>query len=235
MTPRIAVITFPGSNDDGDAAAALQGLGAEATLVWHADETLPDVSAVVLPGGFSYGDYLRCGAIARFAPVMRAVIDFARHGGPVLGIYNGFQILCEAGLLPGALRPNASLSFVCRDVELLVGRADTPFTSRCAPGQRLVIPVKHGEGCYVPPPELPSEQVVLRYAPGHNPNGSADHIAGVVSEAGNVMGLMPHPEHAVDPLIGSTDGAFILSSLIDAAALHGQHLRELGTVAHGRA
>jgi phosphoribosylformylglycinamidine synthase subunit PurQ / glutaminase len=229
----IAVVTFPGSNDDRDAVAALELLGAEATLVWHADERLPDVGAVILPGGFSYGDYLRCGAIARFAPVMRAVKAFADEGGLVLGICNGFQVLCEAGLLPGALRPNASLSFVCRDVSLVVERADTLFTSRCERGQRLVIPVKHGEGCYVPPSDLPSAQVLLRYAPGENPNGAVDDIAGVVSEAGNVMGLMPHPEHAVDPLIGSTDGALILSSLIDAVRSHAQDLRQLGTLAHG--
>ena len=191
------------------------------------------MGAVVLPGGFSYGDYLRCGAIARFAPVMRAVKAFADGGGLVLGICNGFQVLCEAGLLPGALRPNASLSFVCRDVELIVERADTPFTSRCEPGQPLTIPVKHGEGCYIPPPDLPPEQVVLRYAPGENPNGAVEDIAGVVSEAGNVMGLMPHPEHAVDPLVGSTDGALILGSLIDAVRSHAQDLRQLGTLAHG--
>ena len=167
-------------------------------------------------GGFSYGDYLRCGAIARFAPVMRAVTAFAADGGLVLGICNGFQILCEAGLLPGALRPNTSLSFVCRDVGLRVERADTPFTARAEHGQRLVIPVKHGEGCYVPPPELAAEQIVLRYEPDANPNGSVDDIAGVVSEGGNVMGLMPHPEHAVDPLLGSEDGALILGSLVDA-------------------
>ncbi len=148
------------------------------------------MGAVILPGGFSYGDYLRCGAIARFAPVMRAVKAFADAGGLVLGICNGFQVLCEAGLLPGALRPNASLSFVCRDVGLVVERADTPFTSRCERGQRLVIPVKHGEGCYVPPPDLPSAQVLLRYAPGENPNGSVDDIAGVVSEDGQRHG--PH-------------------------------------------
>ena len=212
----IAVVTFPGSNDDRDAAAAFEALGAEAMLVWHADEELPEVAAVVLPGGFSYGDYLRSGAIARFAPVMRAVTRFAADGGLVLGICNGFQILCEAGLLPGALRPNTSLSFVCRDVGLIVERADTPFTARCEPGQRLVIPVKHGEGCYIPPPDLPREQIVLRYAPGENPNGAIDDIAGVVSPAGNVMGLMPHPEHAVDPLLGSTDGALVLGSLVDA-------------------
>ena len=216
MTPRIAVVTFPGSNDDRDAADALRLLGAEAVAVWHADERLPDVDALVLPGGFSYGDYLRCGAIARFAPVMPAVQSFAAEGGPVLGICNGFQILCEAGLLPGALRPNVSLSFVCRDVGVRVVRTDTPFTTRCEAGQRLVVPIKHGEGCYLPPPDLAPEQVVLRYDDGENPNGSVDDIAGVVSARGNVMGLMPHPEHAVDPLLGSVDGALILGSLVDA-------------------
>ena len=230
----IGVVTFPGSNDDRDAVSALQLLGADARLVWHADEELPGISAVVLPGGFSYGDYLRCGAIARFAPVMGAVRELAGRGGLVLGICNGFQILCEAGLLPGVLRPNTSLSFVCRDVELTVERTDTPFTARCEPGQRLVIPVKHGEGCYVPPPDISREQVVLRYAGGANPNGSVDGIAGVVSDAGNVMGLMPHPEHAVDPLVGSADGAFLLSSFIAAARSQQQDLAELGTLAHGR-
>jgi phosphoribosylformylglycinamidine synthase subunit PurQ / glutaminase len=215
VTPRVGVIVFPGSNDDGDAARALAELGADPLIVWHAEETLPDVGAVVLPGGFSYGDYLRCGAIARFAPVMRAVASFAADGGLVLGICNGFQILCEAGLLPGVLRANTGLSFVCRDVAVRVCRTDTPFTRGCRPDQRLVIPVKHGEGCYLPPPELPEEQVVLRYEAGANPNGSIDDIAGVVNESGNVIGLMPHPEHAVDPLVGSTDGAFILGSLLD--------------------
>ena len=172
--PRIAVVVFPGSNDDRDAAHALERLGADPRLVWHADSALPDVAAVVLPGGFSYGDYLRCGAIARFAPVMDAVSCFAAEGGLVLGICNGFQVLCEAGLLPGALRPNASLSFVCRDVELVVERADTPFTSRCEPGRRLTIPVKHGEGCYFADGPLLSrleanDQIVLRYV--DNPNG----------------------------------------------------------------
>jgi phosphoribosylformylglycinamidine synthase I len=217
VRPRVAVIVFPGSNDDRDAALALETLGAEPLLVWHADEALPDVGAVILPGGFSYGDYLRSGAIAQFAPVMRAVASFAEEGGLVLGVCNGFQILCEAGLLPGALRPNAGLSFVCRDVAVRVCRTDTPFTGACEPNQRLVIPVKHGEGCYLPPPGLPEAQVVLRYEVGDNPNGSIDDIAGVINEAANVMGLMPHPEHAVDPLLGSTDGAILLGSLLETA------------------
>jgi phosphoribosylformylglycinamidine synthase I len=215
--PRIAVLVFPGSNDDRDAAWALSALGADPVLVWHAEPELPRADGVVLPGGFSYGDYLRCGAIARFAPAMEAVGAFAAEGGPVLGICNGFQILCEAGLLPGALRPNASLSFVCRDVPVRVERADTPFTSRCEDGQVLTIPVKHGEGCYFPPDGLDEAQIVLRYAAGDNPNGSVDDIAGVLNEEGNVLGLMPHPEHAVDPLLGSGDGALVLASLLDAA------------------
>jgi phosphoribosylformylglycinamidine synthase len=216
-SPRVAVVVFPGSNDDRDAAHALAELGGESVLVWHGETELPSVDAVVLPGGFSYGDYLRCGAIARFAPVMTSVIEFARRGGLVLGICNGFQILCEAGLLPGALRPNASLAFVCRDVRLTVERADTPFTSRSQPGQTLTIPVKHGDGCWHPGPECRTENVVLRYAAGENPNGSIEDVAGVVNERGNVMGLMPHPEHAVDALLGSTDGALILGSMLDAA------------------
>jgi phosphoribosylformylglycinamidine synthase subunit PurQ / glutaminase len=220
--PRIAVVTFPGSNDDRDAVHALDLLGADASLVWHAEEELPPADAVVLPGGFSYGDYLRCGAIARFAPVMRAVAGFAAGGGPVLAICNGFQVLCEAGLLPGVPRRNASLSFVCRDVPLRVESAEPPFTSRCEPGQRLVIPVKHGEGCWTYPEEGLAEleaagQIVLRYEEGANPNGSLADVAGVVNADGNVMGLMPHPEHAVDPLLGSPDGCLILGSLVDAA------------------
>jgi phosphoribosylformylglycinamidine synthase len=222
--PRIAVLTFPGSCDDRDAVLALGALGAEPVPVWHEAETLDGVAAVVLPGGFSYGDYLRCGAIARFSPVMRAVERFAADGGPVLGICNGFQILCEAGLLPGVLRPNHPLGFVCRDVRVVVERAAPPFTSRCTPGERLSIPVKHGEGSWYAPPELLDEleqdnRIVLRYAPGDDPNGSVGSVAGVVSGGGNVMGLMPHPEHAVDPLRGSADGARILGSLVDAARL----------------
>jgi phosphoribosylformylglycinamidine synthase subunit PurQ / glutaminase len=219
--PRVAVITFPGSNDDHDAVLALERLGAEPVPVWHADRELPEVDAVVLPGGFSYGDYLRAGALARFAPVMEPVRALAASGGLVLGICNGFQVLCEAGLLPGALRANSSLSFVCRYVPLTVERIDTPFTARCAQGQRLSIPVKHGEGCFFANPGLVAEleasgQIVLRYE-GESPNGSVANIAGVVNAEGNVMGLMPHPEHAVDPLTGSTDGAFVLGSLVDAA------------------
>jgi phosphoribosylformylglycinamidine synthase I len=219
--PRVGVLVFPGSNDDRDAALALEALGGEAVLVWHGDRELPDVGAVVLPGGFSYGDYLRCGAIARFSPAMGSVADFAAEGGLVLGICNGFQVLCEAGLLPGVLRPNESLAFVCRDVAVEVERADTAFTSRCSPGQELTIPVKHGEGCYFADSELLAElagadQVVLRYREDDNPNGSIDRIAGVANAEGNVFGLMPHPEHAVDPLLGSTDGALVLASLLDA-------------------
>ena len=220
MKPRIAVVSFPGSNDDHDAALALEGLGAEAVRAWHADGELPaGTAAVVLPGGFSYGDYLRCGAIARFAPVMDAVADFVRAGGPVLGICNGFQILCEAGLLPGVLRPNRQLEFVCRDVTVRVERTAPPFTHLCELGQELVIPVKHGEGSWYAGEELLAElenngQIVLRYA--EDCNGSVGDVAGVVNETANVMGLMPHPEHAVDALLGSTDGAAILGSLVEA-------------------
>jgi phosphoribosylformylglycinamidine synthase subunit PurQ / glutaminase len=218
--PRIAVVTFPGSNDDRDALLALEHLGAAPLSVWHGDEHLPDVAGVVLPGGFSYGDYLRCGAIARFSPAMKSVVRFAADGGLVLGICNGFQILCEAGLLPGTLRPNASLAFICRDVRLRVEGADTAFTTRCAPGQSLTIPIKHGEGCWFADAELLGDleargQIVLRYE--DNPNGSIGEVAAVCNERGNVMGLMPHPEHAVDPLVGSTDGALILGSFVEAA------------------
>ena len=223
--PRIAVVVFPGSNDDRDVQLALERLGAEAPRVWHDEADLPvETAAAVLPGGFSYGDYLRCGAIARFSPVMRAVGRFAAEGGLVLGICNGFQILTEAGLLPGVLRANASLTFVCRDAAIRVDRSDTPFTARCEPGQLLTIPVKHGEGCWYAENDQFAElaenrQLLFRYAPGENPNGAVADVAGVVNEAGNVCGLMPHPEHAVDPLLGSTDGADVLGSLVDAARL----------------
>jgi phosphoribosylformylglycinamidine synthase subunit PurQ / glutaminase len=223
--PLVVVPVFPGSNDDRDAAGALERVGAEARRVWHDEPDLPrGTAAVVLPGGFSYGDYLRCGAIARFSPIMRAVAAFAADGGFVLGICNGFQILTEAGLLPGVLRANASLSFVCRDVRLRVERNDLPFTSRAAVGDELTIPVKHGEGCWFADELLLSTleangQIVLRYAAGDNPNGAVADVAGVCNEAGNVLGLMPHPEHAVDPLLGSSDGVVLLGSLADAARL----------------
>jgi phosphoribosylformylglycinamidine synthase subunit PurQ / glutaminase len=219
--PRVAVLVFPGSNDDRDAAWALGALGAETQFVWHAEQELPPgTGAVVLPGGFSYGDYLRCGAIARFAPVLDAVRSFAADGGPVLGICNGFQILCEAGLLPGVLRRNRELEFVCRDVRIRVERDDTPFTARCEPGQELVIPVKHGEGSWYADEALYEEleaagQLVLRYA--EDCNGSVGDVAGVCNAARNVLGLMPHPEHAVDPLLGPSDGALLLAALVDAA------------------
>jgi len=222
--PRIGVVTFPGSCDDRDAVWALKALGADAVRIWHAEPELPNVGAVVLPGGFSFGDYLRCGAIARFSPVMDAIVQFALDGGLVFGICNGFQVLCEARMLPGVLRPNESLSFVCEDVDVVVEQSDTPFTSRCAPGQSLTIPVKHGAGNWYADDALLAEleangQIVLRYRDGQNPNGSVANVAGVTNADRNIFGLMPHPEHAVDPLLGSGDGALLLASLIDAARL----------------
>ena len=214
---KFGVVRFPGSCDEVDALDAASRVG-EAVILWHADHDLQGVDAVVVPGGFSYGDYLRVGAIARFAPVMESVAEFAREGGLVLGICNGFQVLCEARLLPGALLPNVSLKFVFRQVDVEVVRSDTAFTGASEPGQRLSIPVKHTSGrFYASARELDrlesSGQVVLRYAPGHNPNGSVSDIAGVRNERGNVLGLMPHPEHAVDPLTGSTDGLKIFESM----------------------
>jgi phosphoribosylformylglycinamidine synthase subunit PurQ / glutaminase len=206
---KFGVVRFPGSCDELDALRAAERVG-EATILWHAQRDLDAVDAVIVPGGFSYGDYLRVGAIARFAPVMEAVSEFAREGGLVMGICNGFQVLCEAGLLPGALLPNTSLRFVFRQVELEVLDASTPFTRACRPGERLSIPVKHTSGRYFAPDPV---RVVLRYAPGENPNGSQDDIAGVCNEAGNVFGLMPHPEHAVDALTGSADGLKIFDSI----------------------
>ncbi|MGZ5308787.1 MAG: phosphoribosylformylglycinamidine synthase subunit PurQ [Solirubrobacterales bacterium] len=211
------VLQFPGSCDERDALAACERIG-EARLVWHEDTHLSDLDAIVVPGGFSYGDYLRAGALARFSPAMEAVASFAAEGGPVLGICNGFQVLCEAGLLPGALLDNEELRFVCRQVELRVESTSSPFTRGLEPGQTLSIPVKHMSGRYFAPDEVLDQlesngQVALRYAPGHNPNGSLREIAGVASEAGNVLGLMPHPEHAVDPLTGSEDGLELFRSL----------------------
>ncbi|HEU5207649.1 MAG TPA: phosphoribosylformylglycinamidine synthase subunit PurQ [Gaiellaceae bacterium] len=220
--PLVAVVVFPGSNDDRDAAWALGSVGAEPALVWHEEQSLPEgTGAVVLPGGFSYGDYLRTGAIASVAPVMKAVRAFANAGGPVLGICNGFQILCEARLLPGVLRPNRQLEFVCRDAALRVESVDSVFLRRCTPGQELVIPVKHGEGAWYADEgtfvQLAARgQIALRYT--DDVNGSLGNVAAVVNEAGNVMGLMPHPEHAVDPLLGCADGGLLLAALVDAAA-----------------
>lgn len=219
---RVGVVQFPGSNDERDAVWALRHLGGDAELLWHHDTSIRGVDGVLLPGGFSYGDYLRCGAIARFAPVMASVIDFARSGGPVLGVCNGFQILCESGLLPGALTRNEGLRFVCRPVALRVEDA-IPTLLDASPGDTLVIPIKHGEGRYVADPATlarlaENRQIVLRYL--ENPNGSTESIAAVCNETGNVMGLMPHPEHAVDATSGfrSEDGAAVLRALLKVAA-----------------
>jgi phosphoribosylformylglycinamidine synthase I len=215
---RFGVLQFPGSCDERDALSACERIG-EARLVWHEETDLGGLDALVVPGGFSYGDYLRAGAIARFSPAMGAVREFADGGGPVLGICNGFQVLCEAGMLPGALLPNAGVRFVCRQVDIAVENTDTAFTRGAAEGDRLSIPVKHLSGRYFAPPDDLDEleasgRVVFRYAPGHNPNGSQRDIAGVANEAGNIVGLMPHPEHAVDRLTGSADGL----RLFEAAA-----------------
>jgi phosphoribosylformylglycinamidine synthase I len=219
------VLQFPGSCDERDALQACSLLG-EARLVWHEERDLGGVDGVVVPGGFSYGDYLRAGAIARFSPAMEAVAELAASGAPVLGICNGFQVLCEAGLLPGALLLNDNLRFVCRQVDLLVDGPKTPHIGVYAAhqhGERLSIPAKHGEGRYWAPDEVldaleANGQVTYRYAPGQNPNGSARDIAGVRNEAGNVVGLMPHPEHAVDPLTGSTDGLRVFEAVAAAGA-----------------
>ncbi|MBW1600326.1 phosphoribosylformylglycinamidine synthase subunit PurQ [Streptomyces sp. JJ38] len=225
MTTRIGVVTFPGSLDDTDALRAVRIAGAEPVKLWHRDTSLHQVDAVVLPGGFSYGDYLRCGAIARFSPVMETVIEQARDGMPVLGICNGFQVLCESHLLPGALTRNDHLHFVCRDQRLRVENADTAWTRDYAAGQEITVPLKNGEGGYVADERtldaLEAEgRVVFRYLDG-NPNGSRRDIAGITNEAGNVVGLMPHPEHAVEALTGpTTDGlgffTSALKTLVDA-------------------
>lgn len=224
MTARVGVVVFPGSNCEHDAIEALRSLGGEAELLWHDEADLRGVDAIVVPGGFAHGDYLRPGAIARFSPVMGAVSGFAAAGGPVVGICNGFQVLTEAGLLPGALQKNAGLKFVCATVELQVTTTRSPLTSSCDAGAVLRIPVNHFEGsftCDQPTlDELRAEdRIVLRYV--ENPNGSLDDIAGICSEDRNVVGLMPHPERAVDVLLGSADGAPLLRSLLDTAAGRG--------------
>ena len=222
---RVGVVTFPGSLDDGDAARAVRLAGAEPVRLWHADADLHGVDAVVLPGGFSYGDYLRCGAIARFAPVMTSVIEAAGRGTPVLGICNGFQVLCESHLLPGALVRNEAQRFVCRDQRLRVETTATPWTAGFEAGQEIVVPLKNGEGGYVADEDtldrLEGEgRVVFRYV-GPNPNGSAREIAGVSDPSGRVVGLMPHPEHAVERGYGpGTDGLTVFTSLV-AGALQG--------------
>ena len=219
MAARIGVVTFPGSLDDRDAARAVGLVGAQAVPLWHKDRDLHGVDAVILPGGFSYGDYLRCGAISRFSPVMQSLVDQARGGLPVLGICNGFQILCESQLLPGALTRNDTLHFVCRDQRLRIESTRTAWTSGYAQGCEIVVPLKNGEGGYVADErtldELEAEgQVVARYLEG-NPNGSRRDIAGISNAAGNVVGLMPHPEHAVEELTGpSTDGLTFFTSVL---------------------
>ena len=218
---RIGVVTFPGTLDDVDASRAVRRAGAEAVALWHADADLRGVDAVVVPGGFSYGDYLRCGAIARFSPVMTEVVAAAGRGTPVLGICNGFQVLCESGLLPGALHRNVGLNYVCRDQWLRAENTGSAWTTRYEPGAELLVPVKHGEGNYVADDAVLDEiegegRVLFRYVDG-NPNGSARDIAGITDSRGRVAGLMPHPEHAVDPLTGPTDdGLGMFLSALDA-------------------
>jgi len=227
--PRIGVVTFPGSLDDRDARRAAATMGGDPIALWHADPDLRGAEAVILPGGFSYGDYLRAGAIAARAPIMAEVVAFAERGGPVLGICNGFQILCEAGLLPGALIRNRSLRFICREVSLRVETAQTAVTAGLTPGETVRIPMKHGEGQWVATADQLARVegeglVAFRYSSpdgivdeAHNPNGATNNIAGVRNAAGNVVGLMPHPEHAVDPDVGPTGGQALFASLLQAA------------------
>jgi phosphoribosylformylglycinamidine synthase subunit PurQ / glutaminase len=229
---KFGIVTFPGSNGDYDAyQSAVEALHEDAVFLWHKDHDLQGSDVIILPGGFSYGDYLRAGAIARFSPIMREVLQHAERGGPVIGICNGFQIACEAGLLPGALLRNASLKFVCAPIGLRVENADTLFTSRYEAGQRIVLPIAHGDGRYSADDEtlarLEGEgQVVLRYAPdpleakeAYNPNGSMHDIAGIINRGGNVLGLMPHPERAVDPLLGPADGLPLFESILQRVAV----------------
>jgi phosphoribosylformylglycinamidine synthase I len=232
---KFGVVVFPGSNCDHDAHYVLSEIfQQDARFLWHKDSSIGDVDVIVLPGGFSYGDYLRAGAIARFSPIMRDVIRFAQRGGIVIGICNGFQILCEAGLLPGALMRNASLRFVCKYVHIRVENADTRFTGKCTPGEVLELPIAHGEGNYIADAEtlkrlVDRRQVVFRYCDSDgritdeaNPNGSMDNIAGIINEQGNILGLMPHPERASDPVLRHTDGQKIFQSLIESFVLQEQ-------------
>jgi phosphoribosylformylglycinamidine synthase len=221
MAPRIGVVVFPGTNCEHDVVQALEAAGADGVLLWHGDAQLGDVDAVVLPGGFAHGDYLRPGALARFSPVMDAIAAFARAGGPVVGICNGFQVLTEAGLLPGALQKNGRLRFLCEPSRLVVASTASVLTGGSAVGDELVVPINHFSGNYTCDEETlqrlqGEDRIVLRYA--DNPNGSVDAIAGIASEAGNVVGLMPHPERASDALLGSTDGLVLLRALVGTAA-----------------
>jgi phosphoribosylformylglycinamidine synthase subunit PurQ / glutaminase len=216
----VAVVVFPGSNCEQDCMRALSSLGAAPVMVWHAETSLPDVDAVVLPGGFAHGDYLRTGAIARFSPVMDAVTKHAEAGGPVIGICNGFQILCEAGLLPGALRKNSGLKFLCKWTDVRVENTGSPFTHRARAGDVLRLPINHFEGNWYCEPETltalqDNGQIVLRYI--DNPNGSLDSVAGVCNRSFNILGLMPHPERASEAILGSEDGLIILGSMLDSA------------------
>ena len=221
MAPRVGVVVFPGTNCEHDVVHAVEVAGADGVLLWHGDAQVGDVDAVVLPGGFAHGDYLRPGALARFSPVMDAVAAFARSGGPVVGICNGFQVLTEAGLLPGALQKNGRLRFLCEPARLLVTSTSSVLTSAASVGDELVVPINHFSGNYTCDDETlrrlqAEDRIVLRYA--DNPNGSVNAIAGIANEAGNVVGLMPHPERASDPLLGSTDGLVLLRALVGAAA-----------------
>ncbi len=223
MAPRIGVVVFPGSNCEHDVIQGVEAVGAEGVLLWHGDTRLGGVDAVVLPGGFAHGDYLRPGALARFSPVMDAVGDFARAGGPVVGICNGFQVLTEAGLLPGALQKNGRLRFLCQPVHLVVTSTSSVLTCGATVGDELVMPINHFSGNYTCDADTlhrlqAEDRIVLRYADGENPNGSIDAIAGIANEAGNVVGLMPHPERASSTLLGSEDGLVLLRSLVSAAA-----------------
>lgn len=218
MTARVGIVVFPGSNCEQDCEKVFRDMGAEPVMVWHADDELPDVDIVVLPGGFAHGDYLRTGALARFSPIMSAVRKHADAGGLTIGVCNGFQVLCEAGMLPGALRKNAGLKFLCKWVDLRVENAATPFTTRAEEGQVLRIPINHFEGNWYCEDQVlrdlqANRQIVLRYV--DNPNGSLDSVAGLANETFTVFGLMPHPERACESLLGSDDGAFIFGSMLD--------------------